>query len=165
MLWLLACFDMDPTLKIVSVVDEECPDGDDMEGLLEATEDPVGCGYRITAWSTDGAARVTLDLPIFADAAAGSDAAATYVLPDDAVRLDAERGCNLDADVCEDDSESASVDTEWSASFGTIEAGVTAEDDGTATADIIGTDLMFEGEDTGAFSYSFEWSGVVLSFE
>ena len=82
--------------------DEGCGNLVDADGAMgpdfaEALE-PSGCQYRITAVGED--LRLLLDVPLFADVLTEGSGSATYTLPDEAVRLTVEVGCDLDAGWC-----------------------------------------------------------------
>lgn len=103
-----------------------------------AALEPDGCQYRVTA--VGDSLRVLLDVPAFAAALADGSASATYTLPEDAVRLTLEQGCNLEAGWCEAEG-SATIFTTYTPTAGTVT--VSAAQEG-ASGELLAT-VTFEG--------------------
>lgn len=79
--------------------------GDGIEAGLEAN----GCGYTFHAVNDDQTIRLLLDAPAFEMAMTDGAASEVYELPDDAVALKVESGCELDAAYCTDVVEGTAV--------------------------------------------------------
>jgi hypothetical protein len=107
--------------------DEACdgPAGGAPERDFATDLEASGCQYLLTAF--DEYARLTLDVPVFAEAVVEGTAAATYTLPDDVVRLTVELGCNMDERLCAEGG-TPSITGTFTPTAGTITATVTRDE-------------------------------------
>ncbi|MDP2313731.1 MAG: hypothetical protein Q8P41_12560 [Pseudomonadota bacterium] len=113
-----------------------------------------GCRYALSAFDETFGVQVFLDVPAFADAAAGVPASVSYTLPDDTVRLEVSVGCELDEGWCDDSSSGVGfVSRTYTASTGTVGVEVTPDGEesdaivtftGVALADEFGDEAVLE---------------------
>ncbi|MES2641827.1 MAG: hypothetical protein V4850_20210 [Myxococcota bacterium] len=106
---------------------------------------PEGCGYTVGAVDEPGNTQLVLDVPAFADAAAGNPASVVYTLPDAAVRLEVLVGCGLGEDWCGEDRGSGSLSRTFTPTSGTLTVDVTPDGD-EADAVVILDDVELEDE-------------------
>jgi hypothetical protein len=149
---------------------EFCGDtgGASLSSDFTGTLTPGGCEYIVVAPNDDDTTRLVLDVPAFADALTDGSAEATYTLPDDAVRLTVEAGCNLDAAFCTDDIDgSATITSTYTPTAGTITVTATRVDgdsgNATVTVDLTftGVELADESGDTVTID-TLTWTGLTL---
>ncbi|MDP2305336.1 MAG: hypothetical protein Q8P18_04845 [Pseudomonadota bacterium] len=107
--------------------------------------DPEGCRYTVAATDAKGTVQLLLDVPAFADAAAGNPVSVVYTLPDDVVRLEVDVGCGLSAGWCGDDEASGFVARTYTPTSGSVSVESTPDGD-EADAVVVFTDVNLVDE-------------------
>lgn len=130
-------------------------------GFVTALE-PDGCRWMITALDDDGFRSLTLDVPAFAEAVAGTSVSTIYTLPDDHVRLEVRTGCGLAEGACTEARSAPLVVRTYAPTAGTVAVDATPSDDGAlATVTLTGIELVSEFEETASIG-AVTWTDVRL---
>lgn len=130
--------------------DTTCASGDEPPLTANFTDGLVadGCRYLFAAVDSAGTVLIHLDVPVFADASAGSSVSAGYTLPDESVRLDVFVGCGLQQGECGDEG-SASVSRFYTPTSGLVSVDLTNDgEEADATVEFLDVNLMDRSGET-----------------